>query len=372
MTYPITFLSPIDGDCLNERDGCVTPEGLQVTVTLGAEPGCRIFVNDIPAEEAEGLYSAKICLKQGETQILAKNLTLGEEAAISVFQLPDPIGKYRISSDDNILFLADLHENRHRYHSIFDNPYLAVYKKAHDLYGAKVHLNLFYCFDRTAAAYFREERPDFDLSMMTDAYKEEFQANAHWLKFSFHARSEFPDKPYQFAAPETILADCHAVRSEVIRFAGEEAFCSDATTVHWGEANPACVSALRKLGHRAFTGYFTLDESGKPIVSYYLPKEMVEHIGQRDFWMDREQDVLFAQIDRVTNIGPLSEIMADLEAITTHPHRGGFVSIMIHEQYFHKDYVNHLADFEARVLEPARLLWSKGYRGTFLEEFLPK
>ena len=367
-----TFISPIDGDCLNERDGCVTPEGLQVTVKLRAEPGCQIFVNDIPAKEAEGLYSAKICLEQRKTRILSKNLTTGEETAICVFQLPDPVKKYRISSDDNILFLADLHENRHRYRSIFDNPYLAVYKKAHDLYGAKVHLNLFYCFDRTAAAHFREERPDFDLSMMTDAYKEEFRANAHWLKFSFHARAEFPDKPYKFAAPETILTDYHAVRSEVIRFAGAEAFCSEATTVHWGEANPACVAALRKQGHRAFTGYFTLGESGSPIVSYYHPKELVEHIGQRDFWMDTQQDVLFAQIDRVTNIGPLNEIMADLEAIAAHPHRGGFVSIMIHEQYFHKDYVNYLADFEARVLEPARFLQKNGYRGAFLKELLPK
>lgn len=44
---------------------------------------------------------------------------------------------------------------------------------------------------------------------------------------------------------------------------------------------------------------------------------------------------------------------------------------MIHEQYFYKDYKAHLADFEAHVLEPAKLLMENGYRGSFLKELLP-
>ncbi|MBQ8310565.1 MAG: hypothetical protein IJX80_06105 [Clostridia bacterium] len=40
-------------------------------------------------------------------------------------------------------------------------------------------------------------RPYFNLSMRTDKFKEEFHANADWLKLSFHAKSEFPPKPYQ-------------------------------------------------------------------------------------------------------------------------------------------------------------------------------
>ena len=61
---------------------------------------------------------------------------------INVRDLKDNfVKRFRISSDDNILFLKDLSEGD--YKSIFDHPYLAVYKKAHDLFGAKVHLNLF-------------------------------------------------------------------------------------------------------------------------------------------------------------------------------------------------------------------------------------
>jgi hypothetical protein len=62
--------------------------------------------------------------------------------------------------------------------------------------------------------------------------------------------------------------------------------------------------------------------------------------------------------------------MQDMQQIIDHPHRGGFVSIMIHEQYFYKDYVACKPDFEARVLEPARLLFENGYTGAFLKEVL--
>jgi hypothetical protein len=62
--------------------------------------------------------------------------------------------------------------------------------------------------------------------------------------------------------------------------------------------------------------------------------------------------------------------MADVKEVVSAPHRGGFVSIMIHEQYFYKDYKNHRPDFEARVLEPAKYLFENGYRGTFLSELL--
>ena len=40
--------------------------------------------------------------------------------------------RFRISSDDNILFLQDINKNKDTYSSIFENPYLAMYKMAHD------------------------------------------------------------------------------------------------------------------------------------------------------------------------------------------------------------------------------------------------
>jgi len=367
---PTHFLFPIDGDHLNERDGNVKGDTLYFTATVRSAPNCKVTVNGVPATEENGLYCATVCVKEGKNTLSVKNKTDGTEATALVYFSTRVTGKYRISSDDNILFLYDITKNKDTYTSIFDNPYLAVYKKAHDLYGAKVHLNLFYAFDREAAKRFSLERPDFDLSMVTDKFKAEWEANADWLKLSFHANAEYPDNPYVNATAEQITADYHNVRREVLRFAGEATFSVAATTVHWGSANAECTAALRDLGHRVLAGYFTLTKHGNPSVSYYAPASLVGHVTHRDFWTDTQVGMHFSRIDRVTNIGTLEEVMEDVKAVVADPYCGGFVSIMIHEQYFYEDYKNHRPDFEARVLEPAKYLCEHGYTGTHLADVL--
>lgn len=364
------FLFPIDGDCINSRDGIAANGSLDFTAKVVSAPGCLLTVNGIPASEKDGVYTVLLHAKPGHNVLCAKNETDGTTATISIYFLPSAVNKYRISSDDNILFLADITANKDTYTSIFDNPYLAVYKKAHDLYGAKVHLNLFYEFDREAAKYFTAGRPDFNLSMMTDKFKPEWEANADWLKLSFHSRKEMPPCPYKHASAETITADYLAVRKEVLRFAGEATFASDVTTIHFGEANPACVAALRDLCHKVLTGYFEINSNGEPLVAYYAPIPLTRHVGERDFWRDTEMGMTFGRIDRVTNIGSFESVMKDMRNIIAHPHRGGFVSIMIHEQYFHPDYLGYLPDFEARVLEPAKLLFESGYEGSLIKEVI--
>ena len=367
---PTHFLFPINGDHLNERDGHTENGALHFTATVKSAPGCRVTVGGVSAAEEDGIYRATVCVKEGQNTLTAVNQTDGTEASVLLYFSAHVTGKYRISSDDNILFLYDITKNKDIYTSIFDNPYLAVYKKAHDLYGAKVHLNLFYAFDRKAAERFSEERSDFDLSMMTDRFKAEWEANADWLKLSFHARAEFPDNPYVHASAEQITADFRDVRREVLRFAGEKSFTSTATTVHWGSANEECTAALRDLGHRVLAGYFTLTEGDEPIVSYYVPTPLVSRITHRDFWTDTQMGMHFSRIDRVTNVGTREQVMDDVRAIAEDPQCGGFVSIMIHEQYFYGDYRYHLPDFEARVLEPAKYLFERGYRGAHLADIV--
>jgi hypothetical protein len=60
--------------------------------------------------------------------------------------------------------------------------------------------------------------------------------------------------------------------------------------------------------------------------------------------------------------------MEDVKAAAADPHRGGFVSVMIHEQYFYSDYAGYLPDFEARILEPCRYLFEQGYQGAHITE----
>ena len=86
------------------------------------------------------------------------------------------IKNFCFTADDNIRFFRELTHIRPA--SIFDHPYLAMYRRLHEKFGLKVQLNLFY----------KEE--DFDLTQMTDAYRQQWQENAHWLKMSFHSEWE--------------------------------------------------------------------------------------------------------------------------------------------------------------------------------------
>ena len=360
------FIGFIDGDCVNERDGEKTEKGIRIPISVEAPTGCDIMLNGIPMTEKNGVYTAEIELYGYRNKIVAENRTNNESACIHLFYLAEATGKFRFSSDDNILFLYDINEHKDEYKSIFDNPYLAIYKKAHDLYGAKVHLNLFYEFDDIARSKFSSQRPYFNLSMMTDKFKDEFAANSDWLKLAFHSNSEFPDAPYKNASAEKIVEDCVRVHREIIRFAGRESI-SNSTTTHWGSGTRECIRALRTLGYTSLTGYFEV-YNGHTLVSYYVPVNICEHVNKRDFWCDVEEDMLYGRIDRVANLGTLESVMDSVKDAVADPHRGGFVSVMIHEQYFHSDYVGYLPDFEARVLEPCRYLCEQGYKGAHITE----
>ena len=362
MQQALKILFPWDGDFVNSRDGESRDGALWIPVKVSASAA----VNGIPTayDASQNCHIAQVPLYGYRNTLIARTST--QTHRIQVFTMADKhLQKFRVSSDDNIRFLQDL--TLGNYPSIFDHPYLAVYKKAHDLYGAVVHLNLFYAFDEKARSLFSDHPSYFDLSMMTDRYKEEFQANANWLKLAFHAKSEFPDKPYLSADADTVREDCLAICREICRFAGRECL-SDSTTVHWGEATREGVRALRELGLRSLTGYFELDAADEPLVSYYADIDTLLHVGSRDFWMDTAENMIFGRIDRVLNIGTLEENRSAVLAAAEDPHRGGFVSLMIHEQYFYKDYVNYLHDFETRVLEACRLLHEKGYHGSSISE----
>lgn len=92
-------------------------------------------------------------------------------------------------------------------------------------------MNLFYETGDLSA--FSKPRPYFNLSMMTDRFREEWRANSDWLRLSFHSRQEFPGPPYAVPEPEKIAEDCALVHKEIVRFAGEETL-SRTTTVHFG------------------------------------------------------------------------------------------------------------------------------------------
>lgn len=360
----INFIFPIDGDCINENDGTAIEEGVRIYANVLAPEGHDVMIEGTRAEYNNGIYRAKVDVVGSECQLTAEDMTDGTRTSVKVFRLSNPLGGYRLSSDDNIIFLYDINLHKDEYTSIFDNPYLAIYKKAHELYGAKVHLNLFYEFDSKARECFSDNREYFNLSMMTDKFKDEFERNSDWLKFSFHSKSEMPPSPYKYADGETVRRDAIEVMREIVRFAGSSAL-SRATTVHFGEITEDGVRALRTLGYEAFMGFF---KNPGPSVAYYAAESLTAHIYERDFWRDTELDANFGRIDLVLNTYPNSENLEILKKTMESKTRGGFISVMIHEQYFYKDYCSYIPEFEKRVLDACCLLSKNGYKGRHITE----
>lgn len=349
----IEFISPIEGDMLHGWDGQVVEGVLQTTVKVKAPLQHFIVINGVEAQEREGVFEALVTFSEYQNTVEVKNMTTGESAQIKVFWLPNFAGNYRLSIDDNIWFLRDIHQNDANYTSIFDNSYLGFLKQVHDEYGTKIHLNLFY------------ETDGFNLSQLTDRFKPEWTANADWLRLSFHARGEFPDMPYRTAGYQQVADDCEMVKNEIRRFAGE-AVMGPVTTLHWGEATVEGSRALRDAGYVGQLGYFNVDDDLPP-VSYYLTVEQRRQVKKRFVWHDTQEDITFVRSSIVIDKKELPEIVPHLDNYANLPSgRPPYVDFLVHEQYYYPFYEVYQPDFRDRIVACVRWATEKGYQPAFL------
>jgi hypothetical protein len=350
----IKFISPIDGDMLNERDGNVVNGILTTTIKVSAPSGHSIKVNGIKANYSDGIYQADVTLKDYKNIIRVIDEITGSNDSITVFWLKNFANKYRLSLDDNILFLKDISENSNRYKSIFDNSYLGFLKQVHDKYGTKIHLNIYY------------ETDGFNLSQLTDKYKEEWKANSGWLRLSFHAYANDPDKPYLNASYEKVRSDCEKVNNEIRRFAGEEVN-GPVTTLHWGEATVEGCRGLRDAGYKCLPCDFNVDNNLPPC-SFYLDVDQRRHINKRLIWKDNKEDLIFVRCTIIIDTKKLNAIVPFLDNVKKDPHMSAYVDLLIHEQYFHPSYRAYQPDYREKVLTAVKWAVDNGYSPAFLEE----
>lgn len=369
----LRFLFPCDGDVMvGGADGAVCAGGLRITVRLQAPAGADVRVNGVPARPGgPGLLEAEVVLEGVYNRLEAVDAATGERRTVTVYVFWRAWKGYRFTVDDFIRSFQNLHAHRDAYRSIFEDPYLSVFREAHRRYGSKVHINAFYATDDGA----------FDLSMMTDRFRPEFEANAHWLTFSFHATREHPDLPYAGAGYETVRNDCLRTTAQLRRVVGSAAL-GDTTTLHWGAATLAGARALRAMGYRALCGYFTFCRGepyytgcyapGQTIVSYYLTEEQVANLEHRCFWVDTSEDIVFARLHLVLNAGDLTagQVGPALDALSRRPAESGFIQMVIHEQHFYPDYAAYEPDYQERIMAMARWMEEHGYRPVSLSEIL--
>ena len=352
----IQFEFPMDGDVLLDGVDGILSEGCLI-VEARVTGGDGVFINGAAARRDGDAWVCPVALKPGRNALVAR--ARSAVARIRALYWPGARKKYRFTVDDCIRCFEDL--NAHAYASIFENPYLALWKRAHDLYGSRVHIN----------AFERSLDGAFDLSMMTDRYRDEFIRNSDWLSLTFHSAQEFPDYPYRSAGYAEVASDCARVTAQIERFAGREVL-RDTTTLHWGSATREGVRALRDAGFRALCGYLCFDDAGEPMVSYHLSRGQVERAMRREGWMDFDADVFFPKLDFVLNAPSMTadRVAPFLDDLAARPHEGQFIQTVIHEQYFYPDYPHYEPDYAQRVLAMAEWMAGHGYESASLTALL--
>ncbi len=386
---PVSFAFPIDGDCLNKFDGREEGEALVICVKIRAAENARISVNGREAVfcEKEKLYKADIPLYNFRNTLSAIDAKNGARADIVVYKMRDADKKFYFTVDDAIVFLYELNKNPEKYPSIFDHHFLAPFKTAHELYGANVHLNLYYEFNSDSARDFSLHKDYFNLSMMTDKYRPEFEANSNWLTLSYHANSNYPTMPGKKLTADFFGESIRRVHREICRFAGPSSLLL-ATTMHWGNAYIEVQRTFRDHGYKiqfasfrvvdndsAYLGYYGRDGlpeylRGSGTDAYNVKSDTASGAAGRDFWHDNIEDISFCHTDMVLNVIEKEKIVPWIDEYLRNSPGRCFMHPMIHEEYYYSDYVAYIPDCGERVLEAIRHLFELGYRSVPVEKIV--
>jgi len=298
--------------------------------------------------------------------------------------------------DDTIWVLRDI--TRQRPEHLFDNPFFKMLKNAHDRYGVKTQINLFY---KTSYYYGMD---DFSLADVTDAYKDEFRASSDWLKFAFHAREEFPDYPHVNASYDDVYKLFRMIESEVFRFAGEQSF-TYGVCPHWLPVSEPGTRALYDCGVRIMSSTvgdvseYTGDPACLPyghagrLLQNRRPEARLYHRPGRDVAIERSvcsynhipsevNDRIFktpdSMLDEPTgmrfkdycsaclNLTPYEELTQEFAPLLGDE----FIGICDHEQYFYADYFAYQPDYDQKIYKMGEILSENGYEFVFAEDLV--
>jgi len=358
----IKIEEPFNGAVLNRRHGTEDNGRLKIAVKGEAPLDVKVVVNGITAKRSGTQFTAEVLLSERETEITAESDGwFGENRhSIKVVWDKNSFPRYCFEIDDNIFFFREI--ARKKYKSIFDSFYLSGLKKLHDKYGTKFMVN---CYYTDGLEYTDEE--EFNLTQFPDRYKSEWQDNSDWLRLTFHANSNKPDRPYQFASPQELIGDMRKVVGQIERIAGPETY-SPPTIIHWGMVQSSAFKPLAQEGVKVLRGYFRKTPAGYYDVNNNLDDIRSEYLSRHDALKDFESNIVFSKVDMVCNSTPIDKIVPTLEEMTGDPNRAEILDLMTHEQYFYKFYSAYIPDHFERLDRTFNWVTEHGYKPVFLHE----
>ena len=352
---PLRIIEPFHGAVLNRRLGEEVPAGLKIRVNGEASVRERVTVNGCLAHREGKRFTAQVILRRKENTITAvADGNVGRrQHQVRILWDRHSQPRYRFSIDDNSFFLRDVFQKR--YASLFDCFYLKLLRDLHTQFGTRFVLNIYYTTG-----------DGFDLSRFPNCYRGEWQDNADWLKLSFHAYANEPDRPYQKAPVEKLIADLDKVTEQIVRFAGKSTY-SPPTVIHWAMVEPAALRALQERGVRALSGYFRPSNNGWDI-NYRLDDERSEYLSRHDALMDFDSSILFSKVDLICNNTQVADIAPTLARLAADPNQAEIMDLFTHEQYFWPFYRQYIADHGQRLETAIRWVTQHGYKPVFFHE----
>ena len=389
----IDITSHRQGAILNHNHGVETESGLKIRVEGISETGRPVKINGVPAEMDGRIFRADVELKEQYNNVTASVLTPSGNYSQELTLVWDKksFKRYNCYIDDHSFLFMEL--TRQRPARAFDHFYLAALKKFHEETDLKVTLNCFYRNDHDPAGYVLSEMPDI--------WKSEFEDQSDWLRFSFHAYSEFPDRPYIEATAEEFGKDYDLVQNEIIRFAGEKSFIVP-MIIHWGNIHSVVADEYRRRGARIYGRSMRPCVMGGPSLAdrqkggnmteiekraasrneriapnegfslYYDDQEEISYLAKHKAYYNPAID-MYIQIGSVccnllTQDVIRERIAQTLEANTKYGVEA--FSFASHEQYSFPFYPNYIPDHLDRIALTARLYHDAGCKGVFYPEGL--
>ena len=353
----VVIEEPFHGAVLNHRHGKPQDDGLKILVTGRAPLGDRVMVNGSPALRAGNTFSAEVLLCAKETDLVAASSGCSgqHEHRVRVVWDKHSFPRYRFSIDDNSFFLRDIAQKK--YKSLFDCFYLDILRQLHAKYGAKFVLNIYYTTE-----------DGFELPQFPDRYRGEWKDNADWLKLAFHAHANEPARPYQYASPQTLIADLDRVAEQIRRFAGEQTY-SPPTVIHWGMVQPTALKPLAERGVRVLSGSFRA-RNGVYDINYLVDAVRSEYLSRHDALKDFDSGIVFSRIDIVCNNTPVEKTVPTLQPLTQDPNTAEIMDLFTHEQYFWPFYRRYVPDHAERLDAAIRWVTEQGYKPVLFHEGL--
>jgi hypothetical protein len=217
------------------------------------------------------------------------------------------------------------------------------------------------------------------LNEFPDIYKREFIDNSDWLRLSFHAFSEFPDRPYQHATTETLINDFELVKNEIIRFAGTETYLPP-TNVHWAMLPPALFKVMRERGVRVLTsGGFVSNriivegrvvnvDDGTCDVGFFYEQDVAQYMTDRRLFYDPDHDLFLSRTFFCCNIDTQKEIEKKIRDVDARNNDTQTMEAVTHEQYSFPYYYNYLPDHFERIDTACRTLTELDYKPVYFNE----